>query len=461
MAVQERKIFTLTQLTLSLENHFLTHFASRNFWVTAEIAKINHKGGHYYLELADSENDRTTALMSATIWRTAYQQMREKIGADLPGILKSGNKALFLIKIEFHKIYGLKLNILQVDPTYSYGEIERKKQETILQLKKEGLYEKQHSLYLPVISKRIAVIGSPGTSGYRDFLKELLENDVYRNFKYKTFAASVQGDKAAAEIIAAIEEARLYKVDVIVIIRGGGSKMDLNVFNDYTLSKTMAETSIPIITGIGHESDETVADLVARKACITPTAAAKYLYISIGSFSAELRSAYDAVRQQSVNLLSGAKDEFYHQSKYLLHFSQQLLIENQYDLRGILQHLQLGFLEMINSEDAKLDARLDRIATKALHHVQLVKDADLPAKMDRIQMMSQNQIDQKQLHLKGIEELLRMLDPQRLLDNGYTISTIDDMDLNQFTGDMEGKEMKTLTAKHLISSQITKSEKRK
>lgn len=439
----------------------MKHFGSQTFWVTAEIAKVNQKGGHRYLELVDSENGITSALIAASIWRRNYQNIYERVGQDLNDIVKTGNKALFQIKIEYHKIYGLKLNVLDIDPTYSYGEIERKKQETIKRLKDQGLFDLQKQLELPIIAKRIALVGSPGTSGYRDFTNELLHNNVYRNFVLKEFAASVQGDRSVQEIIKAIETARLYDVDAIVLIRGGGSKMDLNVFNDYDIAKTICETQIPVITGIGHESDEVVADLVGKQRCITPTAAAKYFYIRIGNFSAELRNAFDAIKQQSLGLLGAAKDEFYHQNRYLAHFSQQLLLEHQHELRTASHNLQLGFLNLIHSEKSELSLSLKQLSSRAIHQLQLIKEADLPARLERIQMMSKNLIDQKKLEVKGLEELLRMLDPQRLLENGYTISTINDMDLNLVTENLVGKEMKTLSSTSLISSKITKTENRK
>lgn len=261
----EKKIFSLGKLTKALENHFMDHFSKKLFWVTAEIVKLNSKSGHYYLELADTRNEQTTALCNATIWATQSRSIQQSLGEDFFTVLKPGNKALFAVKIEYHSIYGLKLNILDIDPSYNYGDIERRKKETIEKLKREGLFDLQKTLHFTVLSKQIALIGSPNTSGFRDFKEELFNNESYRNFKVKEFKTSVQGDTAKNEIVKALKDARKYDVDVIVIIRGGGSKMDLDIFNDYEIAKTICETKTPVLTGIGHETDEVVADLVAHQ----------------------------------------------------------------------------------------------------------------------------------------------------------------------------------------------------
>lgn len=427
--------------------------------MVAEVAKVNKKGGHVYLELVDSDEGRTTALMAATIWSTAYSKIEKQLGKDVENILTTGNKVLFQMRIEYHKIYGLKLNVMDIDPSYSFGEIEKKKKETIERLKKEKLFDLQKALYLPVIAKKIALIGSSGTAGYRDFFSKLTSNTVYRNFQIKEFQASVQGDKASVELIAALQDARQYNVDVIVILRGGGSKMDLNVFNHYDLNKEICLTKIPIITGIGHEYDEVVADLVCSKMCITPTAAAEFLYIQIGTFAAQLRNSYDAIHQHSKNLVGGLKDEFYHVHQYLMHNSKQFLIEYQWGLNDQAHALQKGFLNVLKNEENSLNQKLDRIGAHASNRLALEREANLVSKFDRFKLASRNYLNTRTVELDSVIGMMEVLDPVRLMKNGYTISTIDDVDLNKNTSDLIGKELKTLSSNALISSKIIHVEK--
>jgi exodeoxyribonuclease VII large subunit len=422
--------------------------------VIAEIAKSNEKNGHHYLELVDTEKDKTSSLMTATLWAGSYNNIKSKIGNDIIQILKPGNKVLFSMRIEYHKIYGLKLNVMDVDPSYSHGEVERRKQETIKRLKDEGLFDLQKKCYLPVISKKIALIGSPGTAGHRDFMNKLETNSVYRNFKIRQFPASVQGDKAIGELIAAIKEARSCNVDALVILRGGGSKMDLSVFNDYDLCKEICLTKIPVITGVGHEFDEVVADLICRQMCITPTAAAEFLYIQIGAFSSQLRQGFDAVLNYSRSMVGGLKDEFNYVQKYLVHNSKQLLLEHQWELSSESHRVQKGFSQLINNERTVLELKLDKIKSQSINKIHLALESELPAKLERLSLSKDNYLAQRAAELQGLKDLLFMLDPQRLLDRGYTISTVNDIDLNKENGDLIGSTMKTLTSSSIISSEI-------
>lgn len=458
MEEPERKIYSLSQLNLSLEKFIMKHFGSRQFWVTAEITKITEKSGHKYFELADSTDGRLIAQVSAYMWAANFRNVQERVGSDLVAILKPGNNVLLHIKIEFHSIFGLKLNILDIDPTYTFGDIERKKQETIRKLKEEGIFQKQKLLYLPTIAKRIAVIGSPQTSGYRDFMNELRQNSVYTNFAIKTFSASVQGEKAPGELIHAIREARQYDVDVMVIIRGGGSKMDLNIFNDYALCREICLTTIPILTGIGHETDEVVADLVSRLNCITPTAAAKHLYVQIAVFSSELRAAFDGLIKQSMTQLSFAKDEFSHLSKYFLHHSQRLLSDYRSSLeRNTHQiHRLIHYFISIHRQDLELFLQKGKGA--AIHKIRLTRDIETSALLEKIGLLGTNFINQNHLEVKNLEHLLEIINPEKLLQSGYTLSTIDNEDLYQLTSDLVGKELKTLTTHSLITSIISKQE---
>ena len=437
----------------------LKHFGSVNYWVVAEIAKANEKNGHHYLELVDTVDNRTTALMSATIWAGAFKNMKAHIGNDLQEILMPGNKVLFSMRIEFHKVYGLKLNVVDVDPAYSYGEVERKKQETIERLKTEGVFDLQKALYLPVIAKRIALIGSPGTAGHRDFMSKLESNSVYTNFTIKQFATSVQGDKAVKELLAALKEAQTYDVDAIVILRGGGSKMDLNVFNDYELSKAICLSKIPVITGIGHEHDEVVSDLVCRKMCITPTAAAEFLYIQIGTFSAKLRQGFDGVLNHSRSMLAGLKDEFNYLHKYLLHSSRQLLLEYQWELNAETHNLQNGFIKRIRNEKSALDLKLDQVRSQAINKIHLSATSDLPNQLERLKLGSSNYMSNSHTQLNNLNDLLEMLDPHRLLEVGYTLSTIEGEDVNQNEAALKGKTMQTVTSTAIISSEIKEIKK--
>lgn len=457
--IEEKKIFSLTALNRSLERFIRHNFADKIFWVVAEVTRTQEKNGHRYIELADSEEGKTTAVMSATFWFTQYNKINEKLQGTLPEIFQPGNKVLIQTRIEYHPIFGLKINILDVDPSITYGEIEKQKQETVERLKIEGLFFKQKELYLPTIAKKIILIGSPNTSGYRDFYSELTANNIYTNFGVKEIVATVQGERAVNELVAAIEKANKYSADLIVIVRGGGSKMDLNIFNNYEIAKAICLSKLPIITGIGHENDEVVADLVAIKSFITPTAAAKSLYLSIGVFRSEMNSAFDAVLNKSMGLLSAAKNEFQHVSKYLVHYTQMSLKEHNDYIRQAIHKLQLGGMDVLDNERYRVNLLLNRAGSYALNYIELKKSTELTAKMDKIQLHAVNLIDKKKVEISNLNDVLNLLNPAALLKKGYTISTINGVDLVSFQGKLDGAELKTLSNSHLITSRITNVKK--
>jgi len=451
---ENRNIYPLAALNQSLERFLRDNFAHKSFWVIAEITKVQEKNGHHYLELADSKDGKRIAEMSANMWFSAYNKVNEHLKGELQNIFKAGNKILVNVKIEFHTIYGLKLNIINVDPSITYGEIDRKKKETIERLKKEGVFSLQHEKQLPAIIKKIALIGSQNTSGYRDFLTELSENNIFTNFKVKEFSATVQGENAEKSVVAAIKNAQKYSVDIIVIVRGGGSKMDLNVFNSYAISAEICKSRIPVITGIGHETDEVVADLVANNSQITPTAVAKFLSVRAGVFRTEVRTAFDGVIKNALSLIATYKDEFNHTSKYLVYFTQRLLKERNEEIQLNIHQLQLGIAEAVENERSKLQLYLSKTVNNALNKIELKRSTELTAPFDKIALLTKNTVDRNRIGVENLSELLNLLNPDELLKKGYTISTIENKDLVAYKGDMKGKTLKTLTHENLITSKI-------
>ncbi len=473
---EQRKIYSLTQLNQSFEKHIWETFSKRDFWITAELIKINQKSGHFYIELADSSNDVTTARSFATIWASTYRTIVEEIGLnEVLGILQPGNKVLINVKIEFHTIYGLKLKIRGIDPAYSYGEIERKRQEVIKRLKKEEIFDLQKKLRLPTIIKRIALIGSPNTSGFRDFQEELLVNHDFNKFAIKEFAVRVQGDAAVKEIVAAIKDANSHDADVIVILRGGGSKMDLALFDDYEISKAICNSRLPVLTGIGHENDEVVADLVARVTFITPTAVARHIQYGISSFREIMRELHDKSIQMSLQLLSESKEEFTHYNNYLSHYSRELIHywrstfqEKEYeivqksrtllyegkDALAVLSHRTSSQLQrLVQQEGSQLERMLDRVSDFAQQKIEREKEVNLNQVLSSVHLLSQQIIDRERIVFGNQEELLALLNPLKILESGYTISTIDEQDIKNIEVKI-GDEMKTLSSNYLITSKV-------
>jgi exodeoxyribonuclease VII large subunit len=284
-------------------------------------------------------------------------------------------------------------------------------------------------------------------------------NNIYRNFTIQQIATTVQGDKAVVEICQALQEADTYDAEAIVLIRGGGSKMDLNVFNDYQICSVIAGLGLPVITGIGHETDEVVADLVAHTRQITPTAVAKFLYVRVGTFRSDLQTGLDRVLTQALSQMARATEQFTNTNKFLSHYFQHIITEYRTDLQSKLHHIQLFTADILAEERSMLELALNRGGTASVNYIKVLHEIELPSTLDRILVNAQNLIDISRLEMIGLRDKMEVLNPMKLLKVGYTISSIDQTDLTHYSGAYIGKELQTLTDQFTIYSTITKIEK--
>ena len=327
---------TLTQLQLHIKDSLRGIF-KYPIWVSAEVAecKVNYSG-HCYLELIEKGGDNgvPTSQVRAVIWRSAYSTIASQFHAETGQNIGAGIKILAKVNVTYHELYGLSLQIVAIDPAYTLGDMERQRQLTISQLKKDGVWEMNGEIEIPMAPQRIAVISSANAAGYRDFVMEL-ERSPYR-IETTLYDAFMQGDAAEESIISAMEAIAdsMESYDAVVMIRGGGSSSDLNCFNSYRLCSHVAQFPLPIITGIGHDKDVSVADMVAHTSLKTPTAVAGWLIEQATNLDANLnylsQQLHDTVRNQIVEQRSGLDNilnEIKHSAKGMA--TQQLFtIEN-------------------------------------------------------------------------------------------------------------------------------------
>jgi exodeoxyribonuclease VII large subunit len=257
-------------------------------WVTAEIASIQeNRSGHCYLELIDKPEgeDNPVAVAKGTIWAFTYRMLKPYFETTTGRSLERGMKVLVQVEVIFHELYGFSLNIKDINPTFTIGDLERKKREIIEQLEREGIIDMNQRLELSLLPKNIAVISSPTAAGLGDFINQLERNSYGYKFHIKLFPAVMQGEKTTESVIAALDRIYEYEYlfDVVVIIRGGGAQSDLGCFDSYDMAANVAQFPIPVIAGIGHERDETIVDRVAFMRVKTPTAAAAVLGITDGA----------------------------------------------------------------------------------------------------------------------------------------------------------------------------------
>lgn len=374
-----KKCYTLYELNSIIKSAIDLAFP-HEFWVTAEIAdlKCNQKG-HCYIELVEKEDHRTIAQMKANIWAYEYRSLSNRFKTATRESLKPGMRVLLLATVGFHEVYGLSINIKDIDPAYTMGEMARKKREVIERLEKEGIINLNKERVFPLVPQRIAVISSPMAAGYGDFFSHLDNNPFAYTFVHTLFPAVMQGRDAEESVISALDsidaERGLY--DVTVIIRGGGSVIDLGCFDGFPLASKIASFSLPVITGIGHEKDDTVADIVAHTRMKTPTAVAQFLISSVRSFE-----------ERVINI--GGR---------ILNHAQRLLKDERYRV------------EMITRSLTHIPLRATAAGSDRIE----VLRRELEGNLRRILLKEGNRFE-------VMEKAVKHLDPENVLRRGYSIT---------------------------------------
>ena len=253
-----------------------------DYWLQAELSDVRtHSAGHCYVEFVqkDTRGNALLAKARGVIWANVYRLLRPYFERETGQTFAAGIKVLVQVKVEFHELYGYSLTITDIDPTYTVGDMARRRREILLRLEEEGVLTLNKELPMPVLPRRIAVISSPSAAGYGDFCSQLSANPYGFVYETKLFPAVMQGEQVESSVVAALNKINetFDCWDAVVIIRGGGAVSDLAGFDTYWLAYNCAQFPLPIITGIGHERDDTVLDLVAHTRVKTPTAAAEFL----------------------------------------------------------------------------------------------------------------------------------------------------------------------------------------
>ena len=276
-------------------NEHLRRVVALNFpqsvWIAAEIAQIGRSRGHWYLDLVQKGTDETlVAQGQAALWAADHRRLRAALGPALDAVLQEGLAVKLRVRPDFHERYGLKLHIEDVDPAHTLGQLALQRQQALQTLKAAGLLERNRQLPLPLVLQRIAVVSSEDAAGYQDFREHIAQNAWGYRFHCRFFQAAVQGRHAESELIRALDNIRAQAADFdgAVLLRGGGARLDLAVFDALDLARTVALMPLPVFSGIGHEVDESLLDLVAHTALKTPTAVADFLLQHNVSFESQV-----------------------------------------------------------------------------------------------------------------------------------------------------------------------------
>ncbi|HOI50092.1 MAG TPA: exodeoxyribonuclease VII large subunit, partial [Prolixibacteraceae bacterium] len=329
------------QLTLLELNNLIRDALQDAFpetiWVVAEISELKiNRTGHCYLELIekDSVSDDIVARARATIWSYTFRMLKPYFETATGQPFSDGIKVLVLVSVEYHPAYGLSFNIKDIDPTYTVGDLVRRRREIIEKLQEAGVFDMNRELPLPLVPQRIAIISSATAAGYQDFVNQLEHNSYGFIFHHRLFEAFMQGAEAAPSILRALD--RIYaeeeNFDAVAIIRGGGAQADLSCFDNFELAYTVAQFPLPVVTGIGHEKDDTIIDLVAHTRQKTPTAVAEFFISGAARFYEKLTELQKAVAERTREILESHAETLTNLADDIVHSAGKYLTDSQFRL---------------------------------------------------------------------------------------------------------------------------------
>lgn len=445
--MEGKKIYSLSVILKGIREYLDLRIKGKSFWLKVELANINfHNSGHCYLELAETKNGQSIAQCKGSIWRSSLEAIKANLGNDFANIIKKGNEILCLVEMQFTEQYGLSIIIKDIDINFNLGALEKKKQETIDRLRKENLLDKNKQHKLPVVIQKIAIIGSPDTAGITD-LKKQLENNLYKyHFDYDILPCLVQGEKAESEIISCLKQLNYSKYDVIALIRGGGSKLDLEVFNSYNIAREIALYNKPVFTGIGHETDLCVADLVANVYHKTPTALGSFIVERAHNFEVRIINSFNGIIEYKNRFLEDRKSHLKLNIQTLTSKSISITQLRRGDLHTIMSRIIADARQHMNIEENNLTIANEFIKTNPLafiltsrnnlkHTMELMKiNSEGKIKqgldgfkqtMELIFSYSKQKIDDRLKYVNNVLEIVGIYHPDNILTKGYAIPRLE------------------------------------
>ena len=416
------------------------------YWVEAELSECRENSGPCYMARIEEDERRNTpeARASADCWRQTWQMAKPYFERTTGQPLRAGMKVLLRVYAQFHETYGFSWIVSDIDPTYTLGDMARKRQEIISQLKAEGVFDLQRELCLPLFCQRIAVISSETAAGYGDFCNQLADNPYGFIFETHLFPATMQGDDVEQSIIAALgrifseysddsdySEYSDYPFDCVVIIRGGGATSDMSGFDTLALAENVANFPIPIITGIGHDRDESILDMVSHTRVKTPTAAAAFLID-------HLKTVWDALNDSQ---------------EQILRLAQQKLTYYKSQFASVAELLPRLFANV----KVRQEARLDALSNSITHHAQqkiLNSQLSIINLENRLPILLDRRLMAEKHRLQLIEEKAKNLDPALLLSRGYSITLKDGHAIRDAAVLHSGDEIETRLANGTVKSKV-------
>lgn len=433
--LEDKTIFTLSEVSRSIQKTIAERYKSL-YWIKAEMNKLNHysHSGHCYPELLEKKDGKIIAEMRSILWKMDYQRINRQFIEILGEPLREGITMLFQAGISYDPLYGFSLKIVDIDPTFVLGELEKEKRASILKLKQEGLFDANRLVPFPMVPKRLAIISVETSKGLSDFYKIINGNPWGYRFSTTLFPALLQGDKSIPSIIRQLEviAERMENFDAVAIIRGGGGDVGLTSYNNYFLAKAIAIFPLPVLTGIGHSTNETVSEMVAYKNAITPSELADFLIQKFHNFALPVDEATERIVRAARKLFEQEHQQLNELVNAINWNSKTQLLKNKTQLEQSAQQLLRGSKLLLKQERSQLE--------------QMSQDMK---RMSKVLLKNENN------SLLQIERLIGMLNPIHVLKRGYSIVRLDGKAVHQLDQVEVGSTLSIQVEDGQIESTVT------
>ena len=459
--IDGKKIFTLLEVTTSIQKALAQRYSS-SFWVKAEMNKLNYypHSGHCYPDLVEKQEGKIIAQFKSTLWRDDYLRINNHFLKILKAPLTDGIVMLFCARITFDPVHGLALRITDIDPVFSLGELEREKQESITRLQQEGVFNCNKSLSFPLLPQRLAIISVETSKGYADFNKMIQGNPWGYKFFHVLFPSLLQGERAIESIRYQLDRIRkvAHHFDVVAIIRGGGAEAGLSCFNDYVLAREIALFPLPVITGIGHATNETVTEMVAFRNAITPTELADFLLQRFHNFSMPVQRAQEILVARSKQLILEERQRLRHTVKFFRSITDNVLIHSHHEVltqeRALFKQANVSVLQQ------------QQLTAALIYKLRNLSMAF--CKRQRQEMGQNSSMMQRSLHsfikhqhmtLTNLSKTVDNMHPKNVLKRGYSIARVNGQAVSRIDQVRAGDAIETVLSDGLVISQAMKTKK--